>query len=60
MVERRGEDSESWQPERGLREGCATSPTLFNIYLQAVMRRAGEVRREEAEREGRQVGVIIR
>lgn len=32
--------SESWVPERGLREGCATSPILFNIFHQAVMRQA--------------------
>ena len=60
VVKGRGEDSGSWRPERGLREGCATSPTLFNIYHQAVMRRAEEVRKEEAERAGRQVGVKIR
>ena len=59
-VKGRGEDSATWRPERGLREGCATSPTLFNIYHQAVMRRAEEVRKEEAEREGRQVGVKIK
>ena len=36
--------SESWMPERGLREGCSTSPILFNIYHQAVMRQVGEAR----------------
>ena len=60
VVKGRGEDSGSWRPERGLREGCATSPTLFNVYHQAVMRKAEEARKEEAEREGRQVGVRIR
>ena len=28
----------------GLREGCSTSPILFNIYHQAVLRQAGEAR----------------
>ena len=36
--------SESWIPAGGLREGCSTSPILFNIYHQAVMRQAGEAR----------------
>ena len=36
--------SEPWMPARGLREGCSTSPILFNIYHQAVMRRVEEVR----------------
>ena len=29
-------DSEVWVPERGLREGCPSSPILFNIFHQAV------------------------
>ena len=38
--------SEEWMPARGLREGCSTSPILFNVYHQAVMRQAEEARRE--------------
>ena len=57
MVRGREGDSSSWYPERGLREGCPTSPTLFNIYHQAVMRRAEEERRARAEEEGNEVGV---
>ena len=34
--------SEEWGPARGMREGCATSPVMFNIYHQAVMRQAEE------------------
>ena len=45
--------SEGWKPARGLREGCSTSPILFNIYHQAVMRQALAARsandREERE-----------
>ena len=29
--------STSWMPDRGLREGCPSSPPLFNIYHDAVM-----------------------
>ena len=34
----RGEerDSTKFIPQRGLREGCATSPVIFNIFHQAV------------------------
>ena len=37
--------SETWMPARGLREGCSTSPILFNVYHQAVMRQVEEARR---------------
>ena len=36
--------SEGWMPAKGLREGSPTSPILFNIYHQAVMRQALEAR----------------
>ena len=49
----RGRDgmSESWFPARGLREGCSTSPILFNIYHQAVMRQAEKERSDAAQGE---------
>ena len=40
LSEKEGVSGE-WLPERGLREECSTSPVLFNIYHQAVMRQAG-------------------
>ena len=42
----RGKDgvSETWIPERGLREGCPSSPGLFNIFHQVVMRVAEKER----------------
>ena len=43
--------SEGWMPVRGLREGCPTSPILFNIYHQAVMRQALEARGAEGREE---------
>ena len=42
-------DSSIWRPERGLREGCPTSPVLFNIYHQAVMRIAIKERQETSD-----------
>ena len=38
--------SGEWLPERGLREGCSTSPVLFNNCHQEVMRQAEKHRRE--------------
>ena len=36
--------SSAWLLARELREGCSTSPILFNIYHQAVLRQTGEAR----------------
>jgi hypothetical protein len=43
-IKGREEHSTEWCPQRGLREGCATSPELFNIYHSAAIRQAKEVR----------------
>ena len=34
------EVSSEWTPQRGLREGCPSSPILFNIYHQITIRAA--------------------
>ena len=44
--------SDGWMPARGLREGCSTSPILFNIFHQAVMRQAKEKRNNGNEEVG--------
>ena len=46
--------SREWLPERGLRKEYSTSPVLFNIYHQAVMRQA-EVHKRELGGEGVEV-----
>ena len=38
-IRRREDDSKEWTPGRGLREGCSTSPTMFNVYHQVVIRK---------------------
>ena len=48
-IKSRSGESESWVPERGLREGCPSSPPLFNIFHQAVMRLAAKSRKRKAE-----------
>ena len=50
-------DSSSFFPQRGLREGCPTSPVIFNIFHQAVMRVATEMRKEKANEKGLDVGL---
>jgi hypothetical protein len=56
-VRGREKDSDPWFPDRGLREGCPTSPVLFNIFHQVVMRQAEDNRRRAAEELGREVGL---
>ena len=48
-IKSREGDSESWIPQRGLREGCPSSPVLFNIFHQAVMRLGAKARKRKAE-----------
>ena len=56
-VKSREGESEEWAPERGLREGCPSSPPLFNIYHQPVMRIAKRKRKRKAEETGMEVGI---
>ena len=41
--------STKWLPPRGLREGCPTSPVLFDMYHEAAMKVAEKRRKELAE-----------
>ena len=56
-VKGRTEMSDDWRPARGLREGCATSPILFNIYHAEAMRRASRKRHQLATAKGRECGL---
>ena len=50
--------STAYYPERGLREGCPSSPVLFNIFHDAVMQDYRCRRREAAEARGQMPGLI--
>ena len=52
--------SEEWLPDRGLREGCPSSPPLFNIFHQAVMRVAKKEREKKALEAGTTAGIVYR
>ena len=53
-------ESEAWLPERGLREGCPSSPGLFNIYHQAVMRSGAKARKRKANEMKDEVGIVFK
>ena len=57
----RGNDgvSEAWVPARGLREGCPSSPILFNIFHQVVMRLGAKARKRKAIELDLEVGIAI-
>ena len=46
--------SESWHPEQGLREGCATSPILFNVFHEQAMKIVHARRKASAEEKGQE------
>ena len=49
--------SSPWNPQKGLREGCPTSPILLNIFHQTVMRVAEVERLQKGIDEERDVGI---
>ncbi len=60
MVKGKEGNSGTWVPERGLTEGCPSSPDLFKIYHQAVMRVAEKARKAKAEETGMSAGLVIK
>ena len=53
-------ESEPWVPLRGLREGGASSPILFNVLHQVPMRVAAKQREEKGRETGLEVGLAIK
>ena len=53
-------DSKGWTPESGLREGCPTSPVLFNVFHQMVIKVAEEKRKKDSENTNKAVGIAWR
>ena len=53
-------ESEPWLPNRGLREGCPSSPPLFNIFHQVVMRIATRKRKEKAQETNLEMGLTYK
>ena len=56
-VKSREKESQTWVPARGLREGDPSSPILFNVFHQVVMRVATKQRKRTADEAGLDVGI---
>ena len=52
-----GACSSNYTPERGLREGCPSSPPLFNVYHSAVMMDFRKRREDQAKESGHHPGI---
>ena len=59
-VKSREGESEPWVPARGLREGDPSSPVLFNVYHQVVMRVGTKERKRKAEEAGLEMGITFK
>ena len=56
-IKSREGSSSTWAPERGLKEGCPSSPVLFNAFHQPVMRIARRERKRKADEMGLEMGI---
>ena len=57
QVRTSGAVSRPYTADRGLKEGCPSSPPLFNLYHQAVLQDFRQRRKRKAEQAGLEPGI---